>query len=370
MRDRIHEIFQSPADVNQRAADVAGVVQLIWPGAAMHMAVILQGEELGTSVHDRSGRARSDWAKMMRIAEIGDGDSGPRLPSELESNRGRLVWEVIAEADRRRGGLGVCVSTNLTADREQVLRTLLQNAAALVAARLNKEHCLHKQFAEKAQIESNLALADIGEMASPLAHELNNFLNALLLHVAVLEIKMPPDQREGLTQIRQQGKQMAAMVQQFQQYERRPPSEGLTTDLNEVLRQSVESTNNTVSGGVAVRLEPEPGQLVVAGAAAEIERLCKFLLKNAVAVTRPGGQVVIKTARVADKAVLCVEDTGPSMPPDQLTELFAAYPQQRPGTSSFELAACKGITRRLQGTIVPENRPEGGIRVTVELKVP
>jgi signal transduction histidine kinase len=369
MRDRIHEIFRSPADVDQRAADLARVVQLAWPGAAMHMAVILGGQEHGISVHDRSGRVRSDWANVMRTSPMGDSDWCPGLPSELESNDGRLVWEFIADVDRCRGGLGVCVLTNLSADREQVLRMFLRTASALVAARLNKEESVHQQFAEKAQASLNLALADVGEVASPLAHELNNFLNALLLHVAVLEIKMPPDQRDGLAQIRRQGKEMAAMVQLFQQYDRRPLSEDLTTDLNEALRQSVESTRNMASAEVTVRLEPEPGRLIVPGATAEIERLCKFLVKNAIAVTVPGGQVVVKTARVDDQAVLCVEDSGPTVPPDQLSELFAAYPQQRPGTSSFELAACKGITRRLQGRIVPENRTEGGISITVELKL-
>src|SRR5579862_2110164 len=125
MRDRIHKIFRSHADANQRAADVAGVVQLIWPGAAMHMAMILDGRNRGISVRDRSGRDRPDWAKMMCTTEIGDGLCSPGLPPELESNRGRLVWEDIVEGDRRRGGLGVCVSANLSADRQQILHLLL-----------------------------------------------------------------------------------------------------------------------------------------------------------------------------------------------------------------------------------------------------
>jgi signal transduction histidine kinase len=272
------------------------------------------------------------------------------LPAELNLGGHRLVWEAI---ENGYGGFGVAAPDGLPPANETALRSLLQTAAALTGVRLDAE-------ALRAEVAASLVLADVAEVASPMAHEFNNFLNALLLHVAVLELKLAPEQRQGLAEIRQLGKGMAALVQQWQNYRRRS-SDGRTADLNQAARDAAAAV------GEAVRLELHAEALPVAATAAELRRFCAFLLRNAVAATPPGGTVTVRTAREDGKAVLRVEDDGPALAANKLAEYFDAYPVRREGTSGLELAACKALARRLQGKISAENGAERGVTVTAQL---
>jgi signal transduction histidine kinase len=215
--------------------------------------------------------------------------------------------------------------------------------------------------AREAVEADNLALGDAAECGSPMAHEMNNFLNSLLLHIAVLEAQLPAEQRQGLEQIRREAKVMAALVHQWQNYRRRPQGDAVC-DLNQVLQAAVQASNT------AVQMELSDGPVSVRGRFAELLRLGMFLVRNAAAVTPPGGGVTLHTARREGKGVLSVGDTGPSVAPEQLGELFAPFPTRREGTNGLELAACKSIVRRLGGTIAAEDRPGGGVEVTVELQ--
>jgi signal transduction histidine kinase len=215
-------------------------------------------------------------------------------------------------------------------------------------------------------IESeNQALADVAECASPVAHEMNNFLNALLLHLAVLETQLPADQRPGLEQIRREGNAMATLVHQWQNYRRRRIGDP-ACDLNLVVRAALDQSSTRV-GGPNIRAGLSDTPVSVRGPLAELVRLCRFLVRNAVAVTPTDGTVTVRTARSDGRGVLRVEDAGPTVAPDQLSGLLTAHPVGRTGTNGLELAACKSIVRRLHGTITAENRGGGGVVVTVEL---
>jgi signal transduction histidine kinase len=245
--------------------------------------------------------------------------------------------------------------------------------------RLTERNDREREFEEvRAALAENMTLGDVAECASPVAHEVNNFLNSLLLHMAVLEMQIPPHQREGLEQIRREGKDLAALVQQWQNYRRRPAG-GSVTDLNQMAWAAVHQLAAATAGpvlrreeegsgkGPAVRQDLHEGPLRVLGTSTELQRLCAFLLRNAAAVTPPGGTVTVRTRSAEGKVVLSIEDAGPAVAPEQLGELFIPYPARREGTNSLELAACKSLVRRLWGTIAAQNRPEGGVVVTVEL---
>jgi C4-dicarboxylate-specific signal transduction histidine kinase len=75
----------------------------------------------------------------------------------------------------------------------------------------------------------------------------------------------------------------------------------------------------------------------------------------------------VRTARSEGKVVLKIEDAGPAVAPEQLVELFTPYPLRRQGTNGLELAACKSLVRRLQGSIAAESNATGGVTIIVEL---
>jgi signal transduction histidine kinase len=218
-----------------------------------------------------------------------------------------------------------------------------------------------------AELAENRALADVGEVAATVAHEFNSFLNALLLHIAVLELELPPGNRQGLADIRRQGKEIAALIQYWQRYRRRSPTEGYTSDLNQVVAETVKVFHDDSVDHFRVQMDLADAPMPLQAQSTELKRLCMFLLRNAAAVTPADGAIALLTERVEDKVFLYVADTGSSVATETLTEYFDLYPIRRPGTNSLELAACKTIVRRMQGRISAENGVEKGVVICVEL---
>jgi signal transduction histidine kinase len=103
------------------------------------------------------------------------------------------------------------------------------------------------------------------------------------------------------------------------------------------------------------------------GSVTELRHLVRLLMKNAAAVTTPGqGVIRVRTARSGGNVQLLIEDQGPEVSPELMPKLFEPTVVYREGANSLELAACRSIARRYKGKIDAENRPEGGVVISVE----
>jgi signal transduction histidine kinase len=201
-------------------------------------------------------------------------------------------------------------------------------------------------------------LAILGELTSSVAHEFNNILNNIVLHLAVLEQKgLSPELRQETSQVKQSSRQAADLVRRLQQHcqQQQPPSGPV--DLNPLLREVAEGH---------ARLELAPDLPPVLGHAGALKRLAGLLLANARAVSK--GEIRIKTEPCDHGVALHVEDQGPAVAAPLLGQQFHPFVVCRPGDDGVRLAVCRNLVRRLSGTIRAENRPEGGVTYVVELR--
>src|SRR5262245_21622083 len=138
------------------------------------------------------------------------------------------------------------------------------------------------------------AMADVAELAGPMAHEINNFLNVLLLQLAVLEQSIPEDLRTDVAEVRRQGKQLGALVKHWQQQRRRDDRAVSRVHLHEVLSGFVASIQtNAAETPIQLALAPDPPPVV--GFGPDVQRLCTFLVRNAVsAAQQTNGSVTIR----------------------------------------------------------------------------
>ncbi len=350
-------------DARRRAEATATLLHSLWPGAALAACVLRGGEETETSVLDEAGRRRPEWESSIRdegLRPIVERDS--TLPA-LNLAGSVLAWEDVRFRDRIHGALALAVPEGDAAGRETA-RGFLAAVGRLLAGRLEVEALERERAAAAHWRTRRRATPAWPTSARPrrcVAHEFNNFLNALLLHVAVLQIKLPPENRAGLEEVRRQAMDVAALIQQFQNYRRRAPAPQGPTDLNRVVRAAA------ALAGPAVRLDLAAGELPIAGPYGDLKRLCLLLLRNAVgAAAANGGGVVVRTARSDGQIVLRVEDGGPPLSPEAAARLFEPSAPARDGTNSLEMAVCRTLARRVQGAVHGEPRPEGGAAVVVE----
>lgn len=203
----------------------------------------------------------------------------------------------------------------------------------------------------------------VGEAAGVISHELNNVFNNFVLMIAVLKRRLPEAVREELTPLRQQALLAADLQRQFDQYRGRRRQPPTPTDLNDVVRSAVGLSPHPVEAAYADGLPP------VLATRIDLFRLSYQLIANAAAAGGPGNPVRVRTEHCELGARLAVEDNGPPVPEDLLSQLFEPGHLLRDGNDPLDLAACRTTVLRWRGNVWAANRP-GGMTFAIELIVP
>jgi signal transduction histidine kinase len=239
-----------------------------------------------------------------------------------------------------------------------------------------------KRLQDELEIEHRLAT--LGELARPIGHEVNDFLNTLVLQLAVMTMDLPQEFHAGLAEVRRQAQATAALIQQFQRYSQEP-APALPADVGQVMREALETLGAQPGDAGACRLAIRPGLAneSVVGVALQmapelphvalsppvLRRLLVLLLRNAAAVTPPPGLVTIRAEAAGQTIVVRIEDGGPALTEEQVGDPFDPGQPGREGTNVLELAACASITRRARGTLSAENLAPRGVAIVLELAV-
>jgi signal transduction histidine kinase len=228
------------------------------------------------------------------------------------------------------------------------------------------------------------SLADLGELAGPLTHDVNTLLQNLMLRLALLNSGKGNANNEELKYLRDQANHLAGIVKSFQRRRRRDGSEPTAVDLNAALLEAalflqnhgevygtprfslVDAPSEFSPGALVLQRQPNlPPTMAFEG---DVVRLCRFLLSNALrAAGQDGPAVLARTAQSGSGVKLWIEDAGPDVPAADLPRIFDSGPDARQGMSCLELAACRSIVRRLQGKMTAEQRPGGGLIITAML---
>jgi two-component system nitrogen regulation sensor histidine kinase GlnL len=214
------------------------------------------------------------------------------------------------------------------------------------------------------------------EMAELVAHEINNLLNNVLLHVAVLERRKGLEAaRAELAVIRQAGARAGELLNRWQQLTPRPDHPLQAVDLNRSAAAAVAAWQAEAGAHVPVRLELSSDLPAVLADPTDLARLVRLLLVNAAAAVE-AGPITLRTEAAPAEVLLHVQDGGPGFDPALRERLFEPFVVARPLSPRAEavplhdlgLALCKRLARRQQGSIQAEDRPEGGVRVTIRLR--
>jgi signal transduction histidine kinase len=214
--------------------------------------------------------------------------------------------------------------------------------------------------------ESLERLANVGELAGLLVHEFTDFLNMLMLQISVLELRLPRDQLDDLTEIRRHGERVSALVGRFHAYRRGKPSRADPVDLNLVVRAEAARLDHEPGSEVQLQVDTRATAPMVRGPRTDVQRLVHFLTSNAIRAAAHSGHLARVATEADDKQVrLLVEDAGPPMPESDLPYLFHPAREGRRGVDVLEVAACQSLSRRLGGTITAESLAQGGLRFTV-----
>jgi signal transduction histidine kinase/ActR/RegA family two-component response regulator len=230
-------------------------------------------------------------------------------------------------------------------------------------------------------------LSALGQMASGIAHDINNALSPVALYTESLlrtESSLSPHGRESLATIQRAVEDVAQTVTRMREFyrQREPQLVLLPVDINRVLRDILYLTRARwrdipQQRGVVIRASVDlaPEQPTILGVESELREALINLIFNAVDAMPEGGALVLRsrltesglmtgTVTASRRVVLEVADTGLGMDAETERRCFEPFftTKGERGTG-LGLAMVYGMTQRHRGDIGIESASGSGTTV-------
>ncbi|HZO88165.1 MAG TPA: ATP-binding protein [Chthonomonadaceae bacterium] len=226
------------------------------------------------------------------------------------------------------------------------------------------------QQAQTALLRSE-KLRAVGELASGVAHNVNNVLAAVLGYAELIQMTegAPAEIKHYARTIERAALDGAAIVQRLQQFARKETEANEERfDLSVLAREAIELTrpawhNQAAGRGARIEVQAElQPELWVAGVASELREVFINLICNAADAMPEGGTLTVRSFVEHGLAVVAVQDTGVGMDESTLRRVFEPFFTTKPpgrGTG-LGLSVAWGIVDRHRGRIEVESQSGQG----------
>jgi len=238
----------------------------------------------------------------------------------------------------------------------------------------DRHQALVEQFSHVARTTT------IGEMASGLAHELNQPLGAIANYAegCLVELASPrpavQDVRIALEKLVAATLRAGKIIERIRKFVTRHESRRELFEPNRIVEDVQAIFGDEVGRrGVALTLDLAPDLPNLLGDPVQIQQVLVNLVSNAfdaIASAQPRDPtVVIQTKRVDSGGVeFCVTDNGEGIDPERLTRVFDAYFSTRAGGLGMGLAISRTIIEAHEGRLTVKSLP--GITTTFRFTLP
>lgn len=292
----------------------------------------------------------------------------------------------LSEGPAARLRMGLRLDTLRAVERRLAWRMTFSLAAALLLsllalgtvwlrqayATLSEKH----KLAEEA-LRRRDRLSAMGELASTVAHEVRNPLNAIAMSGQRLRrefLDAVPADTEDRAELQQllaivegETRRIDDIVRQFLEFARPPTLAVREADLGGEVTSMVEAVRSlAASRGVTLELDAATAGLTRFDPTL-LRQAIDNLLRNAIEATPPGGTVSVTARTGAREQVIEVRDTGAGIDADVLPRIFDLYFTTKAEGTGVGLAVTQQIVSAHGGTIEVESQKGAGTRMSVRL---
>jgi signal transduction histidine kinase len=225
----------------------------------------------------------------------------------------------------------------------------------------------------------NERMRAIGELASGVAHDLNNTLHAMNLRLSLIEQNDACRAAQGsnIAALSRAINDAALVVGRLQDFARQKTDRTLDcVDISTVVGEAIEMVRTTVEGesslaGTPVRIRTQlPRLAAVTALASELRHVVLNLLLNARDAMPRGGTIDVVAEENGDRVLLQVLDDGCGIPNKDLDNIF--YPfftTKGPRGTGLGLSNARTVLAAMGGEISASNRPTGGACFTLSFPI-
>ena len=225
-------------------------------------------------------------------------------------------------------------------------------------------------------------LASIGELASGIAHEINNPVAIMVTEAGWIQDLLEEEEfKEGenldeiqraLKQIGTQGHRCKEITQKLLSFARKTDSRAQDVQINDMIRQLIElSAQRAKYGNIVIKTGLAEDLPMTKVSESEMQQVFLNLINNAIdAIGKQGGTIEITSKLEGDKIVLEIADNGSGIPKANLASIFDPFFTTKPvgkGTG-LGLSICHGIINKIGGEIDVQSAV--GVGTTFRITIP
>jgi nitrogen fixation/metabolism regulation signal transduction histidine kinase len=301
--------------------------------------------------------------------------------------------------------LGLAVMLVITRNATRPLDELSDGAARVAEGRLDVSvpvdrddeigrlastfNHMTERLRERQELELRLAVAEkraeIGHLASGLAHEIKNPLNALSLGLDVLKRRHAPadvesadEYRSRIEGLREEINRLASLTNNFLSYGRPLQLTLAATDLAAVVARTLDDLAETAERArVTFDVSLPSARPAIPADAGLLKSAVWNLVQNGIqSMERHGGTLSVSLAsetgadEATRRAVLTVEDEGSGLADSDLPRLFDPYFSRKDGGVGLGLAMVKRIVEEHGGRVTASNRTDGKTGAVFHVSLP
>jgi signal transduction histidine kinase len=243
----------------------------------------------------------------------------------------------------------------------------LRQAAAELEARVEQRTLELRET--QAQVIRAEKMAAVGRLAASVAHEVNNPLQAITLHLQLIsEEGLSVDGDAQLAVVQQELARIAGIVQRLLEFQR--PKEGRRSiqDIEALLDDVLALAGKQMQrSGIQVSVDIEPGLAPVMAVGDQLKQVFLNLVLNAVEAMPGGGKLSIRGCGTNGSVLISFADSGAGIAPEEMGQLFEPFFSTKHTGSGLGLAVSQEIITHHGGAITAANQSGGGAIFSITL---
>ncbi len=247
---------------------------------------------------------------------------------------------------------------------------------SLVARDLSEKKAAEAQVKQyQAEIDHASRLITMGELASSLAHELNQPLLAMVSFLRGIERRFAntdsltwSDIETPITRSIGTALRAGEIVHRMMDFTRKQEPQVTELDITKLVNGICEFCESTAERhNVRIHCQLEDNLPAVRGDQIQLEQVLLNLLVNALEASDTGDEHELKTVRVSvrpegEQLLITVDDEGPGITEQELPHIFERFYSTKRTGLGMGLAISRSLVENLGGELWAENLPESGSR--------
>ena len=259
------------------------------------------------------------------------------------------------------------------------VKTDTQGPLSSLAATLNrmadsiKERDLQIKKNAQEMVEAQ-RLANLGQLAAGVAHEVNNPLGAITVYAHLLSEDLPPDTPgcDNVRKIIRETDRCKKIVKDLLDYSRQGGPHKESADINTTVSEALNLVaQQSIFKNVAVKKNFSADLPPVNVDVSQMEQVFINIFLNAAEAMEGNGVIDVATyiCDQGNQMIIRITDAGPGIPPEHLEQVFEPFFTSKPSGrgTGLGLAISRGIVGSHGGSIRAVNNPRGGATFFVAL---